>query len=683
MRSAQLVCIVRIFSVKMSGTEFEYFIFSQLKIICIQFFLSLLICLGSTARLVAEPRDLDVFIDFEEVFGAEDFSLGELTNGIRFIGFKVQSVDNPNLAHSGFRALVLEAGEEGKILFDRGVNLLQFYAAETMSAGRIELRDRNDFYIHPNGFVEGLPKNINSQAVPSLQTFVAYSGDFEDLEDLNYTSGIREIKISNVRGLFVLDDLGYTLTEGPPNNVVFEDFEKLVNNPVFADQNNFTIGQSPVTATFTGGLADGIIGRPSFHLVSYNHSHPISNGSLAQAAWLIHNNSTGTITFETPATQVQFYAALYLLGDGEIKVYDTIDNLLTSRKDIARSIAILSNIPFTYFDFNAEELGAPGGIGKITYSNSPTLSIATTFHAITLDDFGFTPISSAQNSLTVGSLTDDLVLEGSGEIVGENILHPSGIVYDQVLLTGDRVKVQSRKGRVTRVSYIDENDDIVQVEFTGKGIMTLNLDPMTFELPAPPINYNQPTINYVKGRARVTIDEADDTTFISIFTVGSTNAENSNLLLDGVIYDAMADVSLIEIINSPGIGGVQCANTRFSGITGKVGVDAREVPVAVRVLIGDIDARDDAVPYLQFGTGSFKVNAPNPGLRVTGGDLSQSNGSSIIIAPSESTKAGFSTLISQNNIKSDNTDQPSRSIDAKFVNGEGTTIFIIIVETSV
>ncbi len=677
MRAAQLVCIVRIFSVKMSETEFEYFIFSQLKIICIQIFLSLLICLGSTAKLVAEPRDLDIFIDFEDVFGAEDFSLGELTNGIRFIGFKVQSVDNPNLAHSGFRALVLEAGEEGKIIFDRGVNLLQFYAAETMSAGRIELRDRNDFYIHPNGFVEGLPKNINSQAVPSLQNFVAYSGDFEDLKDLNYTSGIREIKISNVRGLFVLDDLGYTLTEGPPNNVVFEDFEKIVNNPVFADQNNFTIGQSPVSASFTGGLADSIIGYPSLLLTTYNHSYPISNDSLAQAAWLIHNNSMGTITFETPATQVQFYAALYLLGDGEIKVFDTNDSLLTSRKDIARSIAILSNIPFTYFDFNAEELGAPGGIGKITYSNSPLLSIATKFHAITLDDFGFTPIS------VVGTLTDELVLEGSGEIVGENILHPSGVVYDQVLLTGERVMVQNRKGHVTRVSYIDENDDIVQVEFSGKGIMTLNLDPMTFELPAPPVKYNQPTISYVKGRARVTIEEADESSFISIFTVGSTNAVNSNLLLDGVIYDAMADVSLLEIINSAGFGGVQCANTRFLGNTGKVGIDARGVPVAVRILIGDIDASKDAVPYLQFGRGSFTVNAPNPGLRVTGGDLLQSNGSPIIIAPNESIKAGFTTLISQNNIKSDNSDQPPQSIEANFINSVGIAIFIIVVETTV
>ena len=675
--------MAQIFSVIMSVAEFDYIKLARLKFICIQFLFSILMYFGFTFVLLAEPRDLDVFIDFEDVFGSEEFSHGEPTSRAHFFGFKVQSVENPDLAHSGFRALVLEAGEEGKIIFDRGVNLLQFYAAETTGAGRIVLRDRNDFFVQSNGFVEGLPNNINSQSAPSRQDFVAFSGDFEDLDDLNYTSGIREIKISNVKGLFVLDDLGYTLTEGPPNNAVFEDFEKIVNNPVFADQNNFTIGQSPVTATFTGGLADGIIGSPSFRLVSYNHSYPISNENLAQAAWLIHNDSTGTITFETPAAQVQFYAALYLLGDGEIKIFDTNDNFLTSRKDIARSIAIISNIPFTYFDFNAEELGAPDGIGKITYSNSPLLSITTKFHAITLDDFGFTPITLDQVSPTTGSLTDELVVEGSGEIVGENILHPSGVVYNQVLLAGEMVKVRSRQGNVTRVSYIDENDDIVQVEFSGKGLMTLAMDPVTYAPPAPPVNYNQPTVNYVKGRARVTIEEADDSTFISIFTVGSTNAVNSHLLLDGVIYDAMADVSLLEIINSAGIGGVQCANTRFSGSTGKVGIDARGVPVAVRILIGEIDASEDAVPYLQFGRGSFTVKAPYPGLRVTGGDLLQSNGSSIIIAPSESTKAGFSTLISQNNIKSDNTNQPSQSIESKFVNGEGTAIFIIVVETSV
>ncbi len=92
--------------------------------------------------------------------------------------------------------------------------------------------------------------------------------------------------------------------------------------------------------------------------------------------------------------------------------------------------------------------------------------------------------------------------------------------------------------------------------------------------------------------------------------------------------------------------------------------------------MGDIDASGDAVPHLLFGTGSFTVAAGNPGLRITGGDLLQTNGASIVIAPSGSTTPGFETLISQNNFKSDFTPQPTQSVNATFINTDGTTITI-------
>ena len=86
---------------------------------------------------------------------------------------------------------------------------------------------------------------------------------------------------------------------------------------------------------------------------------------------------------------------------------------------------------------------------------------------------------------------------------------------------------------------------------------------------------------------------------------------------------------------------MQLANTVFSGSTGNVGVIARGVPVAVRLTVGDIDADGDAVPHLLFGEGSFTVPAGNPGLRITGGDLKQTNSASIVVAESESTTPGF------------------------------------------
>ena len=57
-----------------------------------------------------------------------------------------------------------------------------------------------------------------------------------------------------------------------------------------------------------------------------------------------------------------------------------------------------------------------------------------------------------------------------------------------------------------RASYIDMNDDIVQVEFSGAGTVTLTLAGMSG--PALPVNYNQ-SVAYVKGHATIAIADAD------------------------------------------------------------------------------------------------------------------------------------------------------------------------------
>ena len=736
---------------------------------------SLIFCMGFSVLLYALPQDLDTFYDFENITAeGTDFTIGQAPFTIRVINFTLETVENPSLAHSGTKALVLVPGaQEGKILFERGANLVQFYAAETNGSGRLELRDKNFFTLVEQGLVVGLPANISPGANPPLQSFVSFSGDIADTTDLNYTAGIKEIKVVNVTGQFSIDDLGFTYGEGPPNNTVFEDFEGVAGNPVFASLANFTLGQPPFTASFTGGVIQGLNAFPAF-----NHSFPTlpatAAGSevLQAAVWIITNEFSGTITFETPALQVQFYAAVFTEGDGEIQVYDTNDNLLTSTKDIPLNINIGFDIPFTYFDFNANELGAPGGIGKIIYANGTVTAVAGSFDNISLDDFGFTPIgapgtgsegpppadapsittqpasqevaSGASASLSVAASGDDLtyqwytgnsgdtaspvagatsgtlttgaltastsfwveitnaggsansdtavitiaapavplVLEGTGDIAGENIMHPNGNIFDQILLTGESIRLQARPNQITRVSFMDETEDIVQVEFSGAGSFTVTLDPATFLPPAPPPRYNQ-AVEYVTGKPSVVIDGADANTFFSIFTVGSINAVNQALFPEGQVYDAQADVTLVEVINSTGMGGMQLSNTAFSGSTGKTGVDARGVPIAVRITVGDIDASGDAIPHLLFGEGSFTVPAGNPGLRITGGDLAQTNGASVVVAESGSTTTGFETLITQNNFKSDNTPQPTQSIAATFANEDGDEITVTTEELTI
>jgi hypothetical protein len=321
-------------------------------------------------HLFGLPEDQNVFFDFEEITAeGTDFTIGVPPNTIRVIGFTLQDVENPNLAHSGSRALVLDPSvSDHKILFERGVNLLQFYATDTLGGGRIELRDKNFSVITAQGTVIGLPTNISPGANPPLQSFVAFSGNAADPNDLNFTNGIKELKIINASGQFAIDDIGFTYMVGPPDNTVFDDFEGLqLSNPVFANRANFTLGVSPVSATFTGGLVQSASG-----LTRYNHTYPslfftggTSAGQDASAIWAIENELIGTITFETPAAQVQFYAVREIEGDALIEVFDTNENLLTSTTEIPGSISIEFEIPFTFFDFNAEAWEPQEGLGKL------------------------------------------------------------------------------------------------------------------------------------------------------------------------------------------------------------------------------------------------------------------------------------------------------------------------------
>jgi len=562
---------------------------------------------------------------------------------------------------------------------------------------------------------------------------------------------------------------------GPPNNTIFEDFTNVgthlkpnFNSPF--SRVNFTIGTSPYTAHFTGGIASNSGGE------FFQHSIP-TGGSDVAGVWRVEDASfsgatgIGIIEFETPVAKLEFYAAVFLEGDAEIQLFDINDNLVTSTKNIPESISHLFESPFDYLSFNAVELGAPEGIAKMHYLNLDEVSFQGNVLHNVIDDFGYTPVGApgsgttepsapapsittqpvsqevqsgtaialsvaasgddliyqwytgssgdtaspvagaTSGTLTTGALTVStnfwaqvsnaggstdsdtavitvtappipLVLDGSGDIAGENIQHANGNVFDQILLTGEFVQLQAKPGQITRVSFMDVNEDIVQVEFSGNGTFTVTLDPATFLPPAVPPRYNQ-AVEYVTGKPSVVIDGADANTFFSIFTVGRINAFNQALFPEGQVYDAQADVALVEVVNSTGLGGVQLSNTVFSGSTSRVGVDARGVPIAVRLTVGDIDADGDAVPHLLFAEGSFTVPAGNPGLRITGGDLLQTNGASVVVAESGSTTSGFDTLITQNNFKSDNTPQPTLSIDATFANEDGDAIEVVIDEITI
>ena len=271
-----------------------------------------------------------------------------------------------------------------------------------------------------------------------------------------------------------------------------------------------------------------------------------------------------------------------------------------------------------------------------------------------------------------------VILEGEGDVVGENIQHPNGNVFDQILLTGESIKVQAKPGQITRVSFLDENEDIVQAEFSGTGDFTITLDQETFQPAALPARYNQ-DVKYVTGKPSIVVDGADASTYVSLFTVGRLNAVNENLFPEGQEYDAKADVKLVEVTNCSEIGGMLMGNAEFSGKSGKVGVDARNVKVKQRVTFGDIDASDDAVPYLLFDEGAFDdEEGKGPGPMVAGGDLVQTNGAPIVVALPGQKTPSFEGLPTTENFKSDSTYlakiKPEILVTANFATEDGEKI---------
>ncbi len=248
---------------------------------------------------------------------------------------------------------------------------------------------------------------------------------------------------------------------------------------------------------------------------------------------------------------------------------------------------------------------------------------------------------------------------GGGTEVGSDISF-QGNVYDQILLTGASVTVNADAGQIVRVSFLDLNGDIVQSEFSGAGNFSVSLD--DFGAAAPPVNYDQPGVEYVSGTASITIEGSDSSSNVSVFTVGPVTSPAFDLLDNGADLDGVADIARITIVADPTqpggstFGGIRTANALFTDNSGIVGITASGVNVQSVVIIGDIDASDSGVPSLVFGAASQFGT-----LQVAGGDLAQTNGSAIANVTGAFSAANFI----------DGTTSDGVTLDAR--DGSGTT----------
>lgn len=212
---------------------------------------------------------------------------------------------------------------------------------------------------------------------------------------------------------------------------------------------------------------------------------------------------------------------------------------------------------------------------------------------------------------------------GSADQVLFDVVHPNGNRYDQFLLTGTAATFAARTDRVTRVSFVDLNDDIVQVEFSGSGRVTLVLDAATG--PAPAAKYNQPSVAYLKGHARLYFSDAAADSYLSVFSVGTFTAVNQSLFRTDVTYDGVADLALLALASPSGsFAALRAGNTGLFADSGRTGLVAPGVTFAGPVILHDINASGTATPKLLTGpvTSSGEI-------WITGGNLEQLNAADV------------------------------------------------------
>ncbi|MBK8477067.1 MAG: exo-alpha-sialidase [Opitutaceae bacterium] len=202
----------------------------------------------------------------------------------------------------------------------------------------------------------------------------------------------------------------------------------------------------------------------------------------------------------------------------------------------------------------------------------------------------------------------------------QDIHHPNGNTYDQFLLTGTAGTITADAGQIARLSFLDEENSIVQVEMSGPGAVTVVLTRPSG--PAAPVLYNQAGVSYMQGAATVILAGAEANTFMSIYSVGRVT--NPGVTRPDVIYNGWANVRAVGVQSvSGGLGGLFLGNVLCTAETGPVGLLAPSVSSVGTVNIHEIMAWEEGQPSLVFAADA------QVGVKITGGSLLQLNSSPI------------------------------------------------------
>ncbi len=203
----------------------------------------------------------------------------------------------------------------------------------------------------------------------------------------------------------------------------------------------------------------------------------------------------------------------------------------------------------------------------------------------------------------------------------QNVRTAAGQTIDQFLLTGRAGTITAEPDQISRLSFVDLNDTLVQVELSGQGAVTVALDESTASGPAEPRLYRATDVRYMKGHATIVLVGADETTHCTVYSVGTAN--NPAVARLDVAYRGWAEIAAVGVLSWDGkLGGLHLGNTAFNAAYGYTGLYAPSVTsVNGPVVVHGINAAGSALPYLYFAPkGTVQVAIAGSSLQQDSGD---------------------------------------------------------------
>ena len=221
-----------------------------------------------------------------------------------------------------------------------------------------------------------------------------------------------------------------------------------------------------------------------------------------------------------------------------------------------------------------------------------------------------------------------LLISGSAKLVNDGTLF-QGNTYNGFELTGADATLSSLANEITRVSFLDPDGDLCFAEFGSSDpetLLTIGLSGFRAQVPSP---YNQPGTTYVQGLASITIENANEATYFSIFSLGNDLNRVDGSLIRSTTFsgtvDGVADVRLITVVDSGSgttrMGGINAANANFIGTSGVIGIAAEGVRFSAWLYLCNIIPSGTAQPWLRISPASSIGE-----ILITGGDLAAAIG---------------------------------------------------------